>query len=256
MSDIAQNREDEIQELRKAMGTLPSEAPEFRTTTKKLKDSLRVSVKSGPDNPYVSIFESSCATWGDDDYESKWNRVQPYNRFRVCFAALTGNTLPQAIEVVSFLFHVRGTPRWLFEEHAREMSQFTTYLSVGCRDNSKLDASMVTEAEESDYFVRAKANYRYIIEDGQESWQSARTVLPMGYHHPYLFYTSLLCLMMNFRKFREREGLGDLLDACVSAVGERHPLLADCIRGELPSEAEVWKDLTDKDLKFFEAESI
>lgn len=259
MNRIDGAREDSIQELRRAMGTLPSESPEQRTEVRSLKDSLQVRAVSGPDNPYLAIFESAAATWGDDRYDLKWNRVSPDNRYRVCLAALTGNTLPQAIEVVSFLFQVRGTPRWLFEEHAREINQFITFLSVGCRDNNKLDASVITPSNPpglESYCELAKENYRGIIEDGQQSWQSARSVLPMGYHHPYFFYTSYLALFMSCRKYfdnADHQELALLLRRCSDAVGARYPLLGRCLLGEKPTE-DYHCEVRGRDIELFEAD--
>ncbi len=258
--NLEDSRNVEVEELRRAMGTLPSEAPEKSTKILEIGKSIRVQIVSSAENPYKAIFESATATWGDDQYELKWGRVSPENRYKVCLAALTGQTLPQALEVVGYLFQVRGTPRWLFEEHAREMSQFTTYLSIGCRDNNKLDASMVqsTEMVDESYFNLAKDNYEEIIKDGEGSWQSARAVLPLSYHHPYLFYTSLLSLISNFRRSRGQEKIRPelcfLIQQCVDAVGEKCPLIKGCIMGKSNDE-NFFHYLDERDKSYFQSEA-
>lgn len=278
MSSIESKRHEDIEELRRAMGTLPSERPPLRTSKTLIEDSLDVKMVDGPRNPYKAIFESAAATWGDDQYDLKWPKVSPENRFQVCQAALTGQTLPQALEVCSFLFQVKGSPRWLFEEHAREINQFITFLSVGCRDNNKLDASMHFDVHggsdplpeevvrdcwpnnpelvgEAGYFDLAKENYRMILEEGEESWQSARCVLPMAYHHPYLFYTSYLSIMMNTKKYRKgpRSFLCMLLELIGHAIGEEYPLLQKAIDVDIT--AMPYEEVTNEiDRKYFEGE--
>ena len=229
-----------IDEMRKATGTHPSAAPCKRTRLWRGCEKLKVSMVDWPANPYKAIFSAVTATWGDDDYKDKWGLVKPEARFKVVLAALTGNTLPQALESFSFTWKVYGGPRHMFDQHARARVGSTFY-SVGCRDNSKLDASMVAysslydmhKAELAEYFGACKRLYGAIISGGTGSWQSARAVLPMCYHHPYYFSQNYLALKQQCSRrmmFCEEEFIVGLHWLLRESVAGRFPLLANYLR--------------------------
>jgi len=199
---------ERINELREAMGTLPSERPVKETYIYFGCEKLDVEIIDYNENPYKSIFAIATATWGNDDYINKWNELDPLNRYFVVLSALTGNTLPTALESVTFTFKVTGLPRHCFDQHARARIG-TGFGSSGCRDNNKLDASIILytyykELFEEDaqlrdiiieHFKQMKDIYEMIVKEDQGTWQAARSVLPMSYHHPYHFTQNLLALM-------------------------------------------------------------
>ena len=88
------------------------------------------------------MFVTSTSTWGDNEFERKWPITSPEGKLEVVKAVLTHNTLPQAREMVQFIFRVRGVPRWLFDYHTQ--TPFTSFMSIGCRDNNKSDVDIVT----------------------------------------------------------------------------------------------------------------
>ena len=188
-----------IENLRIATGTSPSILPQNKTEFLKLKDSLEVSLIDYPYNPYRSMFSTATATWGDNEYKDKWFLISKENKLEVIKAVLTHNTLPQAREMVNFVFRVRGVPRWLFDYHTQ--TKFTTFMSIGCRDNNKLDTDIIygdktqyASNKENEVFLKLKDLYKEVIEKGQGSWQSARTFLPQSYQHSYHFGQNLLSI--------------------------------------------------------------
>ena len=138
------DKNETIDNLRAAMGTLPSMAPPKTTTFVKGCSKLKVEMvpDSGPTNPYRTFVESAGATWGNNEYLPKWSNLSPENRFKVALAVLTKNTLPQAVEPVTWTWRVTGLPRNCFDQHARARIG-STFFSIGSRDNNKLDADII-----------------------------------------------------------------------------------------------------------------
>ena len=131
-----------VDNLRKVMGTIPEEQPELKTDFKVMKDEVEVTLEDHMSNPYKSMFVTSTSTWGDNNFERKWPITSPEGKLEVVKAVLTHNTLPQAREMVQFIFRVRGVPRWLFDYHTQV--PFTSFMSIGCRDNNKSDVDIVS----------------------------------------------------------------------------------------------------------------
>ena len=199
------NNYSTIENLRKIAGTLPSEEPIRRTKYLSLIDSIEVSLEDHNENPYKTMFVTATATWGDNQYEQKWNKTSAEGKLEVIKAVLTNNTLPQAREMVNFVFRVRGTPRWMFDYHTQ--IKFTSFMSIGCRDNNKIDCDFIFDQETKiDKDIKSnleslKDLYEYVLNQGGGSWQSARTFLPQCYQHSYHFGQNLLSIasMKNFR---------------------------------------------------------
>ena len=200
-----------IDKLREVCGTLPNRQPEKSTKIVFGCDKLEVEIVDMPSNMYKAIFAMATATWGDEKYERKWDKLDPYHRYLVVLNALNGKTLPTAIEAPKFTFIVRGTPRHCFDQMARTRLG-SGFGSIGCRDNSKLDSSFILYSE---YFYsmwpgilddvklllyKIKDIYESIILNGEQSWQIARSVLPMCYHHPFVFTQTLLALLSQCRR--------------------------------------------------------
>jgi len=242
-------KNEEINNLRAAMGTLPSQAPEKSTEIVRGVSKLNVEMYDFPINPYRTICESVLATWGDDAYETKWNKLTPQNRFKVVLACLMGKTLPTVLEGISFSFIVRNLPRHSFDQHARARIGSTFY-SIGSRDNNKLDSKIILytrlydkcfdkKGKQTDFgeiFIKhmkcMKDIYGKIIKD-KGSWQIARAILPMSYHHSYKFSQNLLALQGQCKRrlsFCEEEFIVALHWMIREKIKEKYPLIANFLR--------------------------
>lgn len=192
--------QDKTDALRRSMGTLPDlNVENDRTEVHVGVEGISVEIIDVPRNPYRTIFEVATATWGNEEYATKWPLVSPENRFKVVKAALSGQTLPQAVEPIFFSFIVRGPSRSSFDQHARQ--RLATFFSQGVRDNSRLDAGfrIPSELHPSNggdaelyqeitaYVKEYKRLYQKILKKGWGSFQSARCLMPMGMTHNYKF---------------------------------------------------------------------
>jgi len=223
-------RQEELDEMRRAMGTLPNDDTDIFTVYHKGVSNIEVEIVNDEDyNPYKLIFEAAVATWGDEFYESKWYETTPENRFKVVLAALTGQTLPQALEAASFTFIVRGASRSAYDQHARQ--RFATFYSQGVRDNSRIDAGFRFPTElydDSDlhddivkYVEQYKILYKRILEKGKGSYQSARCIMPMGMTHNYKFSANLLALKSYMA---QRLKACEQADTCATAIAVRYQI--------------------------------
>ena len=242
---MSNNRNKDIDELREVMGTNPSSQPKKETKFFPGVSQVKVELRTWTNNPYKAIFDAATATWGDDKYESKWEKTSPQARLKVVVAALLGYTLPQALEPVMFMFKVTGASRSAFDQWAR--ARLATFFSIGSRDNNKLDASFIIPnemfednlpgegllGEVEDLVMKIKEVYQKIINKGHGSWQTARCILPMGYHHQFFFsinFASLKSQLANRLKFCEQEDTVAIAWSIRKAIGEEFPLLAKAIR--------------------------
>lgn len=237
------NKHDKnVENVREVMGTLPYQNTDPYTNFHIGVEGIEIEMIDHTVNPYKTIFEAVTATWGSEEYTQKWDEITPVRRFDVVKTALAGQTLPQALEPVQFMFLVRGASRSAFDQHAR-VRVGAGIFSQGVRDNSRADAGFRVPSEFADdpellneiidHVKAAKDLYSKILEKGNGSYQSARSVLPMGSTHNYKFYTNLLALkgyMANRLKACEQE------DTCFTAIAIRHaveqafPLLASHMR--------------------------
>jgi hypothetical protein len=227
-----------IENLRVVAGTLPSETPKKNTKLIKINDSIEVEMVDHNLNPYKAMFLTATATWGNNEYANKWNKTFKEGKFEVIKAVLSHNTLPQAREVVNFIFRVKGVPRWLFDEHTQV--KFMTIMSIGCRDNNKLDADIITEST-SNVFLKLKDLYEETLNKNGGSWQVARAFLSQSYSHSYFFAQNLLAISnaINFNS-----NIKNLyLNYIIPEIENNFPLLGDYLNS-------IW----DKNLKnkFFE----
>jgi len=238
----------QIDNMREAMGTLPSQSPKKTYVWKNSLDSLYVNMVDWTLNPYKAMCSMAAATWGDNETGStgKWAKLSPENRYRIVLAILTGNTLPQAAEAVQFTFEVNGTPRHTFDQHARARVG-TAFASIGTRDNNKLDADFLfypdvcrRMAEDPAYKERVeewikktKDLYDDTISKGQGSWQSGRAFLPMSVNHSYVFTQNYLALRGQCSRRLmacEESSIVALHIALRDLVGEKFPFLANYLR--------------------------
>ena len=233
-------------ELRRAMGTLPELNVEDKDTKIHVGVSgITAELIDGPRNPYRTIVEVSTATWGDEAFSNKWDKISPENRFKIVKAALSGQTLPQAIEPVLFAFTIRGTSRSAFDQHARARLQ--TFFSQGCRDNSRLGAGFRLPSELAPenggdpelykdvlaHIANFKDLYQRILKTGWGSFQTARCLFPLGATHNYRFASNLGALK-GF--MAQRLKACEQADTCYTAIciwneiNDRFPLIADHLR--------------------------
>jgi len=238
----------DVDNMREAMGTLPSQAPKKTYSWKNSLDSLYVKMNSWTANPYHAMASMAAATWGDNETGStgKWENLTPENRYRIVLSVLTGNTLPQAGEAVQFTFEVNGTPRHTFDQHARARVG-TAFASIGTRDNNKLDADFllypdVCKRMESDPEYKEKVErwikdtkdlYEETISKGSGSWQSGRAFLPMSVNHSYVFTQNYLALKGQCARRLmacEESSIVALHIALRELVGRKFPLLANYLR--------------------------
>jgi len=254
-----------VENLRKVSGTHPSENPEKRNKFLNLQDSIEVELVDHNENPYKAMFLTSTATWGNNEYENKWSSTTPAGKLEVVKAVLTNNTLPQAREMVNFIFRVRGTPRWLFDRHTQ--TPFTSFMSIGCRDNNKLDSDFIFQNdkiisdEEKEILNKLKDLYEHVIIKGQGSWQSARTFLPQCYQHSYYFGQNLLSISsMKFKDDNESKMLVSLYVEITRAIMNKFPLIGAYARTCLDSKEAIleyishikYDDLKTEDKQYFE----
>lgn len=242
-----QDRINEIEELRKVMGTDPSSQPSKRTRIIPGCTEISVNLVEGsyPENPYRTIFEAATATWGNDEYNEKWERTSIEGRILVVKAALEGKTLPQALEAPNFTWTVNYTSRSAFDQVARVRIGGTVY-SSGTRDNNKLDASFILPSaflpggklEKFREKVIKHVNdfkdlYEEIISEGQGSWQAARCINPMGLNHPYkisLGYLALRGQCSRRLKFCEQEDTVATFWLMRQTILDKFPMLGIYLR--------------------------
>jgi len=257
-----------IESLRISAGTLPSEKPQKRNDFFNLHDSIEVELVDHNENPYKAMFLTSTATWGNNDYKNKWETTSKEGKLEVVKAVLTNNTLPQAREMVNFIFRVRGVPRWLFDRHTQ--IPFTSFMSIGCRDNNKLDSDFIFQENkdvtenEKQVLNELKDLYEYVIEKGNGSWQSARTFLPQCYQHSYYFGQNLLSISsVKFANDAEGEMMYNLYTVINNAIWHKFPLISDYILSIFDnSKKEMFEFITnltydkleEKDKYYFERE--
>ncbi len=237
--------EQDVINMRRAMGTLPSQSPKKTYSYKNDVESMYVKMTDWPRNPYEAIGRAVCATWGDNETGStgKWEKLTPENRSRVVLSALTGNTLPQALENLNFQFEVNGISRSDFDQHARARIGFN-FESIGTRDNNKLDADFLLYNEvidqcEKDFEYKQKVEnwvkltkdlYEETINLSDSSWQTGRCFLPQSVNHSYVFGCNYLALkgqMSRRLAFCEQEGIVALHWKIKKEVEDKFPLLAN-----------------------------
>lgn len=261
---------DVVENLRIVMGTLPEEQPLLKTEFKLLQDEVEVTLEDHMSNPYKSMFVTSTSTWGDNEFERKWPITSPQGKLEVVKAVLTHNTLPQAREMVQFIFRVRGVPRWLFDYHTQ--TPFTSFMSIGCRDNNKSDVDIVTldelSAKQKRVMKRLKGLYAKALDTDQASWQSARSFLPQSYQHSYHFGQNLLSLVSmrgfnasgKFDQIDNKEwAMSELYLKVIESVADKFPLIGEYLKVIHNNTEDVleyitnikFEDLSESDKKLF-----
>lgn len=251
----------QVEDLRKVMGTLPSERPLKKTNIVDISESIEVTLEDSSENPYKAMFVTATSTWGNNEFKQKWPETSIEGKLEVIKAVLTHNTLPQAKEMIQFVFRVKGVPRWLFDYHTTAV-QFISFMSIGCRDNNKIDSDVVKNKtnEDDELFSELKDLYEMALTDNQGSWQSARSFLPQSYSHSYHFGQNLLSIVgvkgfhasrkFNLNDFKEVR-LAIVYNKVQKAISKKFPLLGmylDILWTNNESIFEIIKNLKVSDL--------
>ena len=203
---------EQVDNIREALDTLPNRSQEKTYDYMSALETLTIEIYDYPINPYRNIVNAVCSTWGsakigaDEGSCRKWQKLTPENRFIVALSSLKGDTLPLALETVKYEFCANGLPRHTFDQHARV--RLAGHMSIGCRDNTKLDAPFILYPElykeinekpelkeQFENWVKTtKDMYETILKSGCGSYQTARAVLPMSYNHSFTTTIDLLSL--------------------------------------------------------------
>jgi hypothetical protein len=129
---------DQINELRKVMGTLPYQEPKLETKFVRGVEGIKVKLVDTNKNPYKGMYVLATSCWGKKI--DKWEETSPENRFLVVKAALEGDALPLAAEVPMFAFAVEGLSRAAFDQLAR--TREAVFSAKGMRDNNWKDCNI------------------------------------------------------------------------------------------------------------------
>jgi len=224
-------QKEEIDGLRQFLGTLPARTKEddwLKPVYVRGIAEMRV-IPVAPEprasvvkDIYKGMFEGATSTWGDANvhgkWAQKWEKADPAARYMVVWNVLARNTLPMVFEDPVFQVQFVGGPRHFFDQYARSRVG-ANFKSVGCRDNSKLPAEFVLYSnlydlienpqspEEKqaaddlqDAFEACKKAYASVLKCGKGSYQMARSVLPMSYHHQFSAAYNLAALMGVFAR--------------------------------------------------------
>jgi len=186
--------DEDIKGIRNLMGTEAAQSLDIETKIWKGVEGIEVVMTDWPKNPYRAIFGMTVATWSNEEYEEKWQNANSTARRMVLEAALSHQTLTTCLEAPKFTFLIRKVSRSSFDQIARARIG-VGISSQGVRDNSRIDAGfrMPTDLYENkelrDNITRhvnsTKSLYRDILTTNRSSWQSARSILPMGLTHNF-----------------------------------------------------------------------
>ncbi|MFA5174622.1 MAG: FAD-dependent thymidylate synthase [Candidatus Pacearchaeota archaeon] len=220
--------DQEKNELRKVIGTLPEQVPsiepiEFlRALDKNNWINNEMGIKAGPfqfyegvrgitaemidfpKNPYKLLYEFAVATWGNEEYPTMWERTKPEHRFFVVKNVLANKALPLGNEALQFSFIIRKPSRAAFDQHSRQRIG-ATFASQGVRDNSRLMAGFRVPNEIwrdeskrnmiiSTAILVKKAYYEIVSSKEGNSYQAARSIMPMGWTHNYKYSVNFMAL--------------------------------------------------------------
>jgi len=239
MSDLFKISPEEISRLRKIMQTEPEHQPKREDKILWGSSHLKVELVDYPRNPYKAIYTMVTSTWGGRyKWWRRWENATPEGRLRVVIAALSRKTLPQPLEAAVFTFKIQGLSRGAYDQLARH--RHAGIGSVGSRDNCWLDAALVLhprlkrfEKDIKKWWKMTKDLYEKIVIEGQETWQNARYILPMGVEWRFtwcLNYRGLQDMMAQRLAFCEQWDTVATAWAMWYEVWKKFPLLAVFLR--------------------------
>ena len=203
--------EQNVWERRRRLGTLPSTdrvEPVFYQGVTGISAEL---VPGGyMENPYRAMYTMATATWGDVAATRRWETVEPEARFEVVKAVLGRKSLPNAMEVPTFLFEIAGPSRSSFDQVARARIG-AVFGSMGWRDNdqSSIDFRVPDTIWDNELACRefrsvcitALGRFRKYLSMPGANWQDGRAFLPISACHRYTFGATYMALQ-NFMSKR------------------------------------------------------
>jgi hypothetical protein len=233
---------NEIDEIRKVMGTLPDQEPqkktEFYVGVTGMKDTVKLIDWSA--NPYKSMYTLATSCWGKKI--DKWGDTTVLGRYMVVLAVLKRQALPLAYEAPSFTFTVERLPRWSFDQIARARVGIV-FSSQGTRDNNHKDAGFFVHdeiADDPELFedfknaaLQCKDVYAKIVDKGKGSWQAARSIFPISNTHAFSFaanFAALQNLLSRRMKFCEADATVAFAWLVHKELEKKFPLLSDFCR--------------------------
>jgi thymidylate synthase ThyX len=233
------SRTEEIEALRKAMGTHPETSPPREDEIYYGLKNLKVELIDYPANPYRAIYEIVTSTWGGRHrWWHRWENASVEGRIQVVLAALQRKTLQQCLEAPSFTFKIQGLTRSAYDQLARH--RHAGIGSVGSRDNNHLDAALVLPRRMEKYddeirlwWRKTKDLYAYLLGEGRENWQNARSILPMAMEWRFtwcLNYRGLQDVCAQRLSFCEQWDTVGAVWKMRREVEEKFPLLACFLR--------------------------
>ena len=246
---------EEIDELRRVMGTLPNQDPPLETKFIRGVEGIEVKLIDYNVNPYKAMYVLATSCWGDKI--DKWEETSPEHRFLVVKAVLENQALPLALEAPNFTFAVEGPSRAAFDQLARTRIG-AVFSAKGMRDNNwkgcaiRIPTALWPSKEQinkHDYgddvlkvetfykmlnrLYDIKEIYAEIVDQGMGSWQAARTVLPLyvvyGYSVCYNF-ASLRGVCSKRMKFCEMEDTVAVAWLMAEEVRKQFPFLGSYLR--------------------------
>jgi len=235
-------KKEEVDVIRKVMGTLPDQEPVKKTEFYQGVTGMKGVVKliDCPRNPYKSIFTLATSCWGKKI--DKWPETSSQGRFMVVLAVLKKQALPLAYEAPSFTFSCERIPRWSFDQICRARLGIV-FSSQGTRDNCHKDAGFFVhdeiyeDPELFELFKKAalecKDVYSTIVDKGKGSWQSARSIFPISNTHAFSFaanFAALQNLISNRTKFCEADATVAFAWLVRKELENVFPLLANYCR--------------------------
>ena len=239
LSEAEQARVAEMETLRMAMGTHPATQVPLETHFHRGVEEITVDLIDWPTRPYRAIFDIATATWTPSGKQriDKWPQASPQARHRVVTAVLRFQSLPNAMESLSFTFGVQGCSRSAFDQIARARIG-AVFGSMGWRDNDHSNADFrIPEAIWKNEDARidfmgsmesAKLVYHRYVSSGQANWQNARAVMPIFAEHKFATafnYMALRGFMSKRLKACEQEDTVAVAWLMRQRILEKFPLL-------------------------------
>jgi len=232
-------RDDKINDLRKAMGTMPDMDVPLVTRFYEGVRGITVNLYDTSENPYKAMFNMVTSTWGK--HINKWDEVSPENRFIVIRSLLEFKALPSAMEYPTFCFGIEQCSRSAFDQIARARIG-AVFASQGWRDNDHSDIGFripqaIYDSHNLLKYIEAveqcKKVYHELVQSGQANWQDARAVLPISACHMFSMSINYMALrgFCNKRlKFCEQADTVAVAWLMRERVKEKFPLLGSYLR--------------------------
>lgn len=238
-------REEEVNRLRKIMGTDPKVSIQLDTPFFKGVEGIEAKLIDSSKNPFKAMFDIATSTWTTQGtHIDKWGETSIEGRKMVIKGVLEGQALPLALEAPQFTFAIEGCSRSAFDQIAR-IRVGAVIGSMGTRDNQHCDIgirvpnALYREGNEEllalfkESAVNAKWTYWKIVESKKANWQVARAILPQSVIHKFSFalnYQALRGFMSHRLLATEQEDTVATAMQMWKAMWDQYPLLAAYLR--------------------------